>query len=459
MKTVKSLIAAGLFALLSAAAWADTTELTLTDDAWINANGPTTNFGTASDIFVHNWGPKYGLVRFDAAAIAGQGVDSATLTLYLSDIAAAGSISLRAITSSWSESTVTWSNQPPAEAVATAVHALTLADEASVVSIDVTSAVQRWADGSLADAGFLIVTTDGIKAYFDAKERAGGVPATLTVTSTASSEASVEAIVLDLSDPDDCVIDEPGFYVLDRSWYNSPYDGFDDAAIFGCAITIRADATLDLRGFFIHHGSYGGMYEPIVLVESGNVTIRNGALYGQSVALESLSGARVRVEHLRTGGSLLLKADSVVLNSTINGGSFEAAVQVRSNSVVEYTTVRGGSGTICLDASGSAVVLRNNIIVDCAEVPAVAIAASDSIVEHNLVEHPMLLIAGDRNIVSWNIVQSLVVDGNGNVLDGNIATTGDLEFTQSGNFYGNNRVAGSLTGTAGQTDWGGNVSY
>jgi len=459
MKTIKSVFAAALLAMLSAAAWAGTTELTLTDDAWINANSPTTNFGTASDMFVHNWGPKYGLVRFDAAAIAGQSVDSATLTLYLSDIAAAGSIGVRAISSSWSESTVTWNNQPPAEAVATAVRALSLADEGSVISIDVTSAVQRWADGSLADAGFLIVTSDGIKAYFDAKERAGGVAASLTVTSTASSEASVEAIVLDLSDPDDCIIDEPGFYVLDRSWYNSPYNGFDDAAAFGCAITIRADATLDLRGFFIHHGSYGGTYEPIVLVESGNVTVRNGALYGQSVALESLAAARVRVENLSTGGSLLLKADSVVLNSTINGGPFEAAVQVRSNSVVENTTVHGGSGTICLEASGSSVVLRNNIIAECAEVPAVAVSASDSIVEHNLVQYPLLLIAGDRNVVSWNIVLSLVVDGTGNVLDGNIATSGDLDFAQTGNFYGNNRVAGSFSGTAGQTDWGGNVSY
>jgi hypothetical protein len=86
-----------------------------------------------------------------------------------------------------------------------------------VISIDVTDVVRRWADGSLADGGFLLVTTDAIKAYFDAKEQPGGLAATLEVD-TGPPAYSGEAIVLDLSNADNCIIDEPGYYVLDRSW-------------------------------------------------------------------------------------------------------------------------------------------------------------------------------------------------------------------------------------------------
>jgi len=60
--------------------------LPLTDDAhisddvsvWLFAD---TNFGSAPDLFVHNYGPRYALVRFDAASITGQTVNNAALSL------------------------------------------------------------------------------------------------------------------------------------------------------------------------------------------------------------------------------------------------------------------------------------------------------------------------------------------------------------------------------------------
>ena len=88
---------------------------------------------------------------------------------------------MHAITSGWNEATVTWNNQPPAETMATAIVGLTSGDVGDAISIDVTGAVQRWADGSLADAGFLVVTSEDIRAKFDAREQAGGTPAILQV--------------------------------------------------------------------------------------------------------------------------------------------------------------------------------------------------------------------------------------------------------------------------------------
>jgi hypothetical protein len=185
--------------LCAPAGWSGAVELPLTDDAFINGIKPDRNTGTWERIVVHNYGPKYGLVRFDAASIAGQEVSKATLTLYLNSLAVNGTLSVHAITSGWNESTVTWNNQPPAETTATAIVGLTTGDVGGVITIDVTDIVQRWADGSLADAGFLMVTRKDIRAVFDAKEKemAGGTPAVLLV-STGQGEPMVTRIkVLD----------------------------------------------------------------------------------------------------------------------------------------------------------------------------------------------------------------------------------------------------------------------
>ena len=181
MSRYLSAILAGIV-LCASAAWSETVELPLTDDAYINGIKPDVKSGTWANIVVHRYGPKYGLVRFDAASIAGQYVSEATLKLYLNDIKRNGTISVHAITSGWNEDTVTWNNQPPAETTATAILGLTTGDVGGVIAIDVTAAVQRWADGSLPDAGFMIITSEGIRTVYDAEEMIAGTPPTLEVT-------------------------------------------------------------------------------------------------------------------------------------------------------------------------------------------------------------------------------------------------------------------------------------
>ena len=103
--------------LLNAVGWAETTSLPLTDDAqiandvppWLNAN---INYGDRPQMRVHNWGPFYSLVRFDASAISGMQIQDATLNLYLSGLKSPGNVSVHSITSGWSEATVTWNTQP-----------------------------------------------------------------------------------------------------------------------------------------------------------------------------------------------------------------------------------------------------------------------------------------------------------------------------------------------------------
>jgi hypothetical protein len=308
--------------LCASGAWADTVELPLTDDAWIDGYNPTWNYGDAGEILVTKWGPRYGLVRFDAASLAGQDISEATLTLYLSSLYQSGTFSVYPINSAWSEGSVTWASQPPAEAVATAIVDLTTADAGGLVTIDVTAAVQRWADGSLADAGFLIMTSNGVRAFFDAKEMTGGNRATLVVNTGAPAYTG-EAIVLDLSDPDNCKIDEPGYYVLDRSWNFS--DHSDTGPACGpIQISASGGVTLDLRGFTIESGNTWGSYGAVLMIDTEHgVTLRNGVLRGIFVAIEDRVGSDrhlVTLDGIRAGGAVLLGDRHV----TVTGGRFSS---------------------------------------------------------------------------------------------------------------------------------------
>jgi hypothetical protein len=443
----------------------------LTDDAYIHGLRPTSAYGTRDDIFVTSYGPKQGLVRFDAASIAGLEINSATLKLYLNDIERAGTISIHAVTSSWNESTVTWNNQPPTETSATAVVSLATADEGSVISIDVTEVVERWADGSLADGGFLIVTTDSIKAYFDAKEKPGGTPATLEVD-TGPPAFTGEAIVLDLSNPDNCIIDEPGYYVLDRTWLLTP-DGNDKPNANCNAVHITSGGvTLDLRGFAIRRPIFGGNYEPVLWIDTEySVTLQNGRFSGIFVSIEaSVASDRylVTLDNIHAGGSVLLGNRRVFVTGGSFSGSNEVSLSVGEGrpqfgegSRVEAAAL-SCNGAECLSTRGLSLIRDCTFSVNTIGAPAIVVHGDGTIVEGNVLDS-FVRITGNNNVVARNFSSGgdpyIEVNGTGNIVEGNIGP--GIVFEAPGNFYGNNRVAlpGGITGTDGNEDWGGNVTY
>jgi len=322
MNSLKILAGLALASALSSTAWAQSTYLPLTDDSYINARQPGINFGLSEKMVVHSFGPKQALVRFDSVEISGLTVLHAELSIYLDSIASAGDIQVYPITSSWNELTVTWDLQPPVESVAAATVALTTSDAGSMVEIEVTDVVQRWAAGELADAGFLIVTSDGIKALFDTKEAPGGLPATLEVE-TGSAPIDTSAKVLDFSDPDACIIDEPGYYVLDRSWRLSPESGTPPNANCNNGVRISGNGrvTLDLRGFAIEGGDWWPNYYAVLWVDTGSaVTLRNGVLRGIFVAIEDSFGSAgdlVTLDGIRAGGAALQAAAPVAARANV----------------------------------------------------------------------------------------------------------------------------------------------
>ena len=86
-----------------------------TDDAYISSTSPTNNFGS-SDYLATYYGVRQTYLKFDLSGIPeGSVLSKLMLNLYCFE-AENGTINLRRTTDSWTESTLTWSNRPAAEA-------------------------------------------------------------------------------------------------------------------------------------------------------------------------------------------------------------------------------------------------------------------------------------------------------------------------------------------------------
>lgn len=184
MSAYRSVAIVPVLILFSALTWAETISLPLWDDSWIREGQPDKNYGDYTRMRINISGGQQTLIRFDSAAISGQPISRATLRLHVASITNDGDISIYAITSPWSETNVTWNLRPVTETYAAAMVRISSFDPAfPMLSVDVTDVVQRWADGSLPDAGLLIRTSSITRAYFITKEGAefGGSAAELEV--------------------------------------------------------------------------------------------------------------------------------------------------------------------------------------------------------------------------------------------------------------------------------------
>jgi hypothetical protein len=139
--------------------------LTPSDDAFIRASSPTSNFGSLPEIEVRpdNGANRRGMVRFDLDAIpAGSRITSATLYLYEKDKKLDQITYLYRLNSPWSESTVSWDSPwstPGGDFDASRAYASFYPNQSScMLQIDLTSLVQEWIDGT-PNYGFLLYST------------------------------------------------------------------------------------------------------------------------------------------------------------------------------------------------------------------------------------------------------------------------------------------------------------
>lgn len=164
-----------MLARLAAAAFlftaaASATDARLAADSYISPTQMTINFGTNTSLRVDSTGTS-SFIRFDLATLPA-GTTSATvakamLRLYVNKMTAAGSVNVMRAGSAWAENTLTFSMGVGPNGFAGSFN---VAQEQAFVTVDVTSTVKAWLDGSLANNGFLLAAPAPTSVAFDSKE-------------------------------------------------------------------------------------------------------------------------------------------------------------------------------------------------------------------------------------------------------------------------------------------------
>lgn len=109
------------------------------DDATIEADSPTSNFGSKSKIEVDDRPEQQFLLKFSVSGIGNRQVQSAILRLYVANASDFGGDFYKVSDNNWSQQTVTWNNAPPADS--TCIASLGSVARDNWVEIDVTSLI------------------------------------------------------------------------------------------------------------------------------------------------------------------------------------------------------------------------------------------------------------------------------------------------------------------------------
>jgi hypothetical protein len=142
---------------------------TPTDDAYVEMDLPTGNFGSASEVVADNSPVKNLLLKFSVSGVGARKVTSAKLRLYCVDgSTGSGGQFYRATSTAWSESTITWQTAPSTDSLS--LTSLGPVSSGRWYEIDLTSLVVG--DGNYALRASS-PSSDG--AHYASKERTGGV--------------------------------------------------------------------------------------------------------------------------------------------------------------------------------------------------------------------------------------------------------------------------------------------
>jgi len=389
--------------------YAASTSLTLTDDSWVNNAAPATNYGQNAVMYTHQWGPRRSLVKFDTGSINGEVVDSAILKFHVSSAKNSGIIKIHMITSAWQEENVNWINMPTFEVLPVASFGISASDTLSTIEIDMTAATRKWSNGDVENFGFMMITSDNIAATFLTKDFTADPLRAPTLEVTTSSSIPVST-VMDLSTLP-YVIDQPGFYTLDRNWKLSR----DNEDLFSFIQVNTDKVTIDLMG---HELAVSGVV-PIygIDINASGVMVRNGT---------------IKVTHsISCDGSAILGQgnDIRVLNMLLLGYSECPTIGGAKLTGIEHQVVRvSTTHELCnpmvedckIDRGGSVVVgdfsiaKDNHIFCDgefCLE------AGSNSIVTNNTVSDKIRVVSD--NLVVNNISRGIEETGTGNTVESN----------------------------------------
>jgi hypothetical protein len=173
MKRVYVCLAAAVLLLASSAVLAQSAPPSA--DTYSNSmKGDTgVNYGSSALLVVQPHGNN-SYLQFNLSTVpAGATVNKATLRLFVDALVTSGSFDVYQLNTSWSESTLTFSNQPPLGVSATGSHpvAVSKANLNQFVVVDITSLVQGWQSGAIPNNGIALALTTATGSFsFDSKE-------------------------------------------------------------------------------------------------------------------------------------------------------------------------------------------------------------------------------------------------------------------------------------------------
>ncbi len=145
-------------------------QITPSGDSYTNSADPTTNYGSATLLYVDG-ATATTYIQFDLASIpSGASVSQATLKLYVNAVATAGSFNVDYVNGSWKESKITHNLAPALGSTIVSDVPITAADKNQYILVNVTSAVQAWLSGSETNDGIALVANSTFTASFDSKE-------------------------------------------------------------------------------------------------------------------------------------------------------------------------------------------------------------------------------------------------------------------------------------------------
>jgi hypothetical protein len=146
-------------------------QVVITDDANTSSLFPKKNFGSSIALVVCSGSNTY--LQFSLAnlgsGITGSNVSKATLVLYADFVLTAGTMDVYQVNGSWSEGSITYNNAP---ALGTKLFSAVSVTKAGFLSLDLTSSVQAWLNGTLTNNGIALVPSSGSPIFvsFDSKE-------------------------------------------------------------------------------------------------------------------------------------------------------------------------------------------------------------------------------------------------------------------------------------------------
>jgi len=151
-------------------------QITPSDDAYVNSASATTNYGGAATLNLSS-ASQTSFIRSDLTPVpsgyTGGSVAKATLKLFVNSVATAGSFNVEMVGGSWTEKTITYSVQPAITSTLVSSVPLATANKTAYIQIDVTSAVQAWLNGTVANDGIALVANSPLAASFTTKENTG----------------------------------------------------------------------------------------------------------------------------------------------------------------------------------------------------------------------------------------------------------------------------------------------